>query len=280
MPVSVPVDFTGVEARKSVKVPEGDYVAKLVKIEQTKAKSSGNPMLVCDFEFRSGGKGVEGQKIRDRHILTKESLWTLRNMLECMGLKVPNGKMNLQEKQIKGRQVGLTIVDGEEYRGRIRSEIADYLPVEAVGQRVSGEDAEPDEDDWEDDDDLEDEDVEDEDLGWEDEDEEDDEDEDEDDEEEDDEPEWEDDDEDDDDDDEVEEGDEETEEVELSFDEDDVKNAKGPDLKGYITEAKEAGWEFDLPAKPKVADVREALLALFEDEDDDELEGFDLDDVE
>ena len=260
MPISIPVDFTGVETRSSVKVPEGDYTAKLVKMEKTNAKSGDkNPMLVVDFEFTSGGKGVVGQRIRDRHILIKDSLWTLRNMLEAMGLKVPNGKMNLKEGQVVGRSVGLTVVDGDEYKGRIRSEVADYIPVDAVGNIVQ-EDSSDDEEVWDDEDEPEDTPVEEE---------EDDEEEEEadsfdfdneEDEEEEDEPE------------------DEEEEVELSFSQEDVSNAKGAELKTYLKEAMEAGFEFELSAQPKVAEVRDSLLALFP-EDDDEMEGFSLDDV-
>lgn len=264
MPISIPVDFSGVEARTTVRVPEGDYTAKLVKIQKTNAKTGDkNPMLVVDFEFTSGGKGVQGQRIRDRHILIKDSLWTLRNMLEAMGLKVPNGKMNIKEGQLVGRTVGLTVIDGDEYKGKIKSEVGDYIPADAVGNIVQ-EDSSDDEEEWDDEDEPEETltEVEDDET----EEEEDDEEEadsfdfdDEEDEEEEDEPE------------------EEEVEVELSFSQEEVSNAKGVELKTYLKEAMEAGFEFELSDKPKVAEVRDALLALFDD--DDEMEGFDLDDV-
>ena len=271
MAIKIPVDFTGVEAKQSVRVAEGDYVAKVVKIDKKPAKSSGNPMLVVTFEGLTGE--LTGKRIRDNHVLVKDSLWTLRNMLEAMGFKVKPSKMNLTDSMLMGKKVGLTVVDGDEYNKRIRSEIADYIPVSAVDNKVSGSDVDESEDEdplegFEEDEPDEDEEEEFE----EDEEEEDDEDsfEIEDDEEE----EF-----------EVEEEDEEEyeEEVELSFSAEEVSSGKGAELKEYLKEAMEAGWEFDLDDKPKVAEVREALMGLFEEDEedeDDDMEGFDLDDMD
>lgn len=265
MPINIPLDFTGVEARGRIRVPEGDYLAKVVKLEQKPAAKKQTPGLHVTFELLTGeGKG---KRITDSHWLTKSSLWTLRNMLEAMGFQVPSGPMQLKEKMLKGRKVGLTIVDGEEYKGRINSEIADYIPAEVVGNLTSSKEAElPDDTDdgdelsaFEEDEPDETED-EDEGFGFEDD-------------EEDDEPEE-----------EEAEAEDEEEDEDLSFDEDDIKEAKGPQLIEYVKEAQEAGWDLGLGSKPKVAEVREALLALFEDEDededDDDLEGFSLEDVE
>lgn len=272
MAIKIPLDFTGVEARTTVRVPEGDYLAKVVEVKKVTSKSSNNPMLVVTFEGLSGE--LTGRNIRDNHVLVKDSLWTLRNMLEAMGYKVKPSKMNFTDSMVMGKKVGLTLVDGDEYKGRIKSEVADYIPISAVGNKVSGSDVEdldePEED--EDDDPL---------SAFEDDEPEEDEEETE---------EEDGDDEDDDDeaefgfeDDEDAEDDGEDESEELSFSLEDVSSAKGADLKGYLKEAIDAGWEFDLDEKPKVAEVREALATLFEEEDeedDDDMEGFSLDDME
>lgn len=263
MGIKIPVDFTGVEARATVRVVEGDYKAKVIDINKTKAKSSGNPMLVVTFELREGpDKEAKGKRIKDNHVMTKESLWTLRNMLEAMGFKVPSGPMKLDTNSIKGRAVGVTIVDGDEYKGRIKSEIADYISPSLVGKKVTAEES----------DDLLDEDDDDEADDWEDEDESDDSDDS-------------DDDSDDSDDEEDEEesddsDDEDEDEVELTFGPSEIEEAKVPELKSYLKEAMDAGFEFKLSDKPKKSEVVEALLTLFEDEDDDdEMDEFDLDDV-
>ena len=270
MAINIPVDFTGVEARASVHVPEGDYLAKIVKLEQKPSSQKKTPGLYVTFEGQSGL--LKGKRLQDRHWLTKDSLWTLRNMLEAIGYKVPAGQMNLKESMLKGKVVGVTIIDGEEYKGRVRSEIADYLPAEVVGQMTSG------------DDDI---------LGDEGEEEEDDglgalgtdEDEEEDeteligkveDEETEDEPEEEDNfsfgDED-------EEEETEEEETPLSFTRTDVETAKGKELMPFVKEAQDAGWDLDLGKGAKVSAVKEALFAVLPEEDEEEMEEFSLDDV-
>lgn len=284
MSIKIPLDFTGVEGRTTVRVSEGDYAAKIVEVKKTVSKSSGNPMLVITFEGLTGE--LKGRRIKDNHVLMQDNLWTLRNMLENIGYKVKPSKMTFTDAMVMNKKVGLTLVDGDEYKGRIKSEVADYIPVSAVGNKVSPDEVEEDDplaglDDMDDEEGWEEEeeteasgdgddggDTTDTDLAFEG----DDEDDEEDDKEEDDESfdfaE-----------DEEEEDDEE--EVELSFSLEDVSSGKSADLKGYLSEAIEAGWEFDLTDKPKVAEVREVLTSLFEDEEDDEdMEGFSLDDME
>lgn len=277
--MKVDLDFTNVKSNARIRVPEGDYVGKVKKVEKGKSSKKGTPQLKVDFLLMSGGEGAEGKTISDRHYLTEASLWTLRNMLEAMGYNVPAGPMKFTDKMIVGKKVGLTIIDGEEYKGRISSEVADYIPVNVVGNKVSADEAEyPGDKDAGDDDEF----------GFDDEEE----DEEPDTDDEDSEDESDDDDSDDDDDEEFafdgddeEEEDEEEEEDALSFDSDDVTTAKAAELKTYFAEATEAGYEFDLPKKAKAADVREALLSIFvedeeDEEDDDEMMDFDLDDVE
>lgn len=266
--MKVDLDFTNVKSSKKIRIPEGDYLAKVKSVKKVKA-STGSPMLVMDFMILNG-KGAEGKTIQDNHVLTENALWTLRNMLEAMGYEVPATKMKFDDKMVRGKKVGITVIDGDEYKGRISSEIADYIAPSVVGNKVTAEEADEDEDS---DDGMEFEDSDDGDEEFEEDDTSDDsDDEDSDDDSDDGDFTFEDDDEEED----------EEEEVALSFDEDDVNGAKAAELKTYIKEAQEAGFEFDLPAKPKAKDVREALLGLFaeDEEDDDEMEDFDLDDVE
>ena len=264
MGVKIPVDFSDTPERGSVRVPEGDYVVTVKKVEQTKAKSSGNPMLIWTMEFKSGPKDVKGKRIRDNHTLTPEALWTLRNALEAIGYKVPTGPMKFDaDKMVINREVGISVYD-DEYNGRISSKIADYIPASSVGNVTKEAEVPGDIDEGDEDDDWEDDDEEDDapdptDIFADDDDDEEDEDDDEEDEEE----------------------EDEDDEVELSFDDSDLDDAKGPELKKYLKEAMDAGYEFDLPEKPKVAQVREALQALFlDDEDDDDVEDWDLDDLD
>lgn len=258
--MKVDLDFTNVKSSQKVRVPEGDYVVKCVKVAKGKSANKGTPQITTSFKFLSGD-GAAGKTIHDNHYLTENSLWTLRNMLEALGYNVPAGKMTFNSDMVMNKKVGITVIDGEEYRGRISSEIADYIPANVVGNKTSSDDSDgldvfaPSDED-EEDDEQEDE------FSFEDDEEEDDE-----------EVDWDD-----------EEEDEEEEAIALSFDASDVESAKGSQLKEYYTEATEAGFELELPKKAKVSDVRAALTALFEEEeeedDNDDMEEFDLDDMD
>lgn len=269
MGMKIPVDFSDVPERGSVRIPEGDYVTEITKVVKKNAKSSGNPMLVVSLKTLSGPESARGKTLIDRHILVKDSLWTLRNLLEAIGYNVPNKPMKLDtDKQLMGRKVGISVIDGDEYKGRIRSEVADYMSPDVVGELTRAEDADITEEDEDElsvfmDDEDEDEDL---DVDEEEEDEEDEEDEETEDEEE----SWEFSDEDED----------ETSDLPFSST-DEVAEAKGKQLKAWVEELIDAGYELDLPKKPKVADVRSALIDLFNDEteDEEEMEEFSLDEL-
>lgn len=263
MGIKIPVDFSKVPERGSVRVPEGDYVAKLVKAEKTNAKSSGNPMLVIRLELQSGPKDARGKALTDRHILVEDSLWTLRNMLEAMGYKVKPAAMKIDvDKMLIGKKVGITVVDGDEYNGRIRSEVGDYIPVSAVGKVVKADDA----DLFDDDEDEEEFDLDDEEDVEDDEESEDSDDEESEDDESEDEEEF-----------EIEDDEESEDEAEWPS-ASEIQEMKADELKAL---ASEIGVEnLDLPKKPKKADLIEALVEYVgEDEDDEDMEEFDLDDI-
>lgn len=159
---SVIADFGHKDAKgggggRSDRVPEGDYVLKLVKIEKRKAKETDNTVLWAFFKIAQGPK--KGKKIVERFTLTPKALFRLRNWLEAMGLEVPEKKTAIKYGKYVGEEVGATIVDGEEYKNRIPSEVGEFIPVDEVEE----DDEDEDDDELEEDDEL-DEDEDDEDL--------------------------------------------------------------------------------------------------------------------
>lgn len=180
------LNFKGVSTSgRRVWVPEGDYLIRGKSVEETESKRTQNPMWVFRWEFVNGPK--QGQEIIDRLVLVPQSLFRLRNLLEALGIKVPEGKLTVDPQKIvkltKKRPIGAQIVDDDAYEGHIPSTIKRYIPADDAGEPPEGgdedldDDEEIDEEEWEDDlDDLEDDDDEEEE---DDEDEEDDEEEDE-----------------------------------------------------------------------------------------------------
>lgn len=144
-----------------IRVPEGDYILKCVKVENATSKKSGDPMLVWHWEFAEGK--YAGREIVDRTVLTPKALWKVRQILEAMGKTVPTKAFNLNVKALVGTEVGATITDGEPYgdNNRISSEVGEYIDPDVV--RGNDVDDEDEEDEDEEDEEEEDEDEEDED---------------------------------------------------------------------------------------------------------------------
>lgn len=129
------VDFSKEEVKEGAggkwlkKVAEGDYVWEIKSIKEERAKS-GNKMLTVIFIGAAGR--VKGQQTRDRFVLVPQSLYKLRQLLEAMGHDVPKKGVKIDHKSLIGSKVGGTLRDGDEYEGKIRSELCDYMPAEDV----------------------------------------------------------------------------------------------------------------------------------------------------
>jgi len=139
------VDFEGVESGGGrVRVPEGDYKLRLVSVKTGTAKSSGNTMLIWEYEIAEGK--YKGKKFKDYTTLNVEARWKLKKVLEAFGIDVPDAKMDLAPvlKKLKGKPVGATVTD-EEYEGKISSKITDYVDLDVL----EGSDDEEEDDDEE-----------------------------------------------------------------------------------------------------------------------------------
>lgn len=148
------------------RVPEGDYKAKIIKAKKGEAKSSGNTMITWTLKITEGK--YKGKKIVDRTVLQPNSLFRLRNLLECLGVDVPDKTVKVKYAEYVGEEVGITVTDGEPYKNKIKSEVAEYIPVDQVDEDDEDDEDEDDddldEDDEDSDEDDDDEDDEDEDL--------------------------------------------------------------------------------------------------------------------
>ena len=149
------VDMTGVEAGGVV--AEGDYGVKVAKVEHKIAESSGKPMLVWEFDITEGGTG----KLWYNTSLQPQALFNLKNVLICLGVSVPDGKMKLDLDEYLDMECGVT-VGHEVYDGKKRARIVDIWPLDEAEYKDDDEeedddDSEDDEDEYEDEEDDEDE---------------------------------------------------------------------------------------------------------------------------
>lgn len=125
---AVEVNLSGItaKARKSVRIPEGDYLAKVVLAETFTAKS-GNDGIKWAFEVIEGKYKGAGP-FYNNTMLQEESLWAVRGTLQAMkpAVKIPESGMKLDLKKYLGKTVAITVFD-DEYEGRMRSAIDDVF---------------------------------------------------------------------------------------------------------------------------------------------------------
>ena len=125
------VDFTGVEGKKKVVIPEGNYPAKVVEAKAETSKA-GNPMVVWVFQI-DGGE-FNGQKFFYNTVLLPQSLWNFRNTLEACGVPIDGeGAMDIPLDKLTGRSCALAIVDGE-WDNQKRSEVNDVFSRDLLSE--------------------------------------------------------------------------------------------------------------------------------------------------
>lgn len=182
------VDFSDTEKdirKRGKRIPEGDYLCKIVSCEKKKSeKAGGGPYLNWKFQVIENAQGATKQAGTPLWFITSlkpEALFNLRNLIYA----ATDGKKNVAGKVVSidpsayyGKKIGVTVED-DEYNNKIRSKAVDVMPPsqleaeeeddddeEAEEEEDEGDEEEDDEDEEEDDDDDEDdlEDVEDDDL--------------------------------------------------------------------------------------------------------------------
>lgn len=124
----ISVDFAGVEAgSRFVRIPEGDYVFKITKIQGGKGETSGKPYLLFSLKAIKGNKRGLNKTIAHNCTLQKQGLWNLRNLLEAAGKTIPSKAVSIDTDKLIGLEVGGTAVDAE-FEGKQKSEISTFFP--------------------------------------------------------------------------------------------------------------------------------------------------------
>lgn len=144
------VNFTGVdkEIKKGggggVRIPEGDYKVKVVDVSLEEGPKAN--YLRWTVQITEGKH--KGKKIRTNTSLKKEALWNLRNLIHAaLGTNVAGKSVNFDPQKLIGKIVGAAIVDGEEYKHKIRSEVQTFMPKGEVSASTSDDDDDEDEED-------------------------------------------------------------------------------------------------------------------------------------
>lgn len=172
------INFSGVD--KEIKkgggggkrIPEGDYVAKIIDGAFHHNEDTGSNGIKWEFQIVEGKH--KGVKLRGYTSLKPEALWSLRNLIHAAtGKNVAGKAINLDIDKLIGKKVGVAVEDNEYKKGdttKITSQVNTAFPADEVGEtdeeddeetEESEEEEEDEEEDEEDDDDLEDVEVED-----------------------------------------------------------------------------------------------------------------------
>jgi hypothetical protein len=151
MATSKAVDFSNVKdgggAFNRNRVPAGDYIATVTKVEDAPSKKDD----VFQFLF-----SIKIDKYPTRTFpyyckLQDNQLWKLRNLLIAAGLQVPKRKVKVDPNKAVGKRIGITLEDAD-FDGKEQSEVAAVFPAAelADGNQVA------DDDDFVDDEDVDD----------------------------------------------------------------------------------------------------------------------------
>lgn len=143
-----------------VRVPAGDYKAKIKKVEY-KTSGSGNPMFVWTFVGTEGK--LKGKELTEYTVLKANSYWKLRDLIEAATGKIPKAAatrvlLEWCKKNVVGSEMGVTVGDDEYTNDKgkvtISSKISDYMSLddlsgEAPEDDVEDEDADVEEEETE-----------------------------------------------------------------------------------------------------------------------------------
>ena len=146
------VDFSNVKDRgdfNTARVEAGDYLAKVVKVEDTESKGDSSFMYV--FTIKLSKYSQYGYPYYCK--LTENQLWKLRNLLVAGGLNVPKARLKVDPNKVIGKTIGVTMED-DEYEGREKSVIAAVFPAAELAAEAGPSQDEPEEDDDEDEDEV------------------------------------------------------------------------------------------------------------------------------
>lgn len=159
------VDFTNVKEGgvfNTKRIEAGDYLAKIVKVEDAPVKSGdnkGRPQYLFTIRLVDHPSSVFPYYCQ----LTENQLWKLRNLLIAAGKAVPKKRTKVDPNTIVGKTIGVLIEDDEYERdGKVteRSAINGVFPAADLGDTVASDDFADDDDEDEEDAPLEDDEVE------------------------------------------------------------------------------------------------------------------------
>lgn len=127
------VDFTNVKEGSIFRPkhkPEGEYLARIVKVDDHQPNDKDKPMgwvftITIDGDARSTYPVYAGPD--------EKQAWKVRKMFVAAGIAVPKKRVMVDPNRLAGKEIGVFLED-DEYEGRLRSRVADFLTVDEIGE--------------------------------------------------------------------------------------------------------------------------------------------------
>lgn len=142
------IDFTNVKERNfNIKhLPEGDYAAKVTKVDDARNKADTEDMWVFTIALTSDSvPGAKGASFPYYCVLNADNYWKVRNLFTCAGMNVPKKRVNVDPNKVVNKPIGVTLGD-DEYEGKLKSVIDQVLPLSEIDEVVADDVDDDDED--------------------------------------------------------------------------------------------------------------------------------------
>lgn len=133
----ITVDLTNYKDKVGSRIAPGEYRVVVDDAELDKSRA-GNDMInvwyrVLDGEYKDAS-------ITDRLTITEKALFRVVAFMQAVGLPTPRKRLNLNLRNFIGKQLIITVDDGEPYNGRVKSEVRDYTKVAKSSKADTGGD--------------------------------------------------------------------------------------------------------------------------------------------
>lgn len=131
------------------RVPEGDYLAKVTKVDDATVKSDANKgahqwlftIVLTDKANATYPYYCQTQ--------AENQLWKIRNLLVAAGITVPRKRVKVDPERLIGKTIAVTLQDAE-YEGKEQSEIGAIFPPSEMNGGSDDVDEDEDEEEEED----------------------------------------------------------------------------------------------------------------------------------
>lgn len=145
--MSFELDMTGVETWSAGDIlPVGHHDVQITESKQGQS-SGGHPQL--ELELTATGGEYEGGSIRDWIVVIPSTAGKVKQLLEALGVKVPDGSLSFEASDLEGKRAKILVREEPDQEGKPRTRVKAYEAAEGepVGAASNGNGRKSDADD-------------------------------------------------------------------------------------------------------------------------------------